>query len=94
MVLHELKHLSYVPTQSAVRPQPQPLVALMFLSFIHSLSQQVFLGLLLGVLCNELYKMEVHIRHISVFQAPVGGDTRPTYKELIVSIKSSRIMVQ
>ena len=66
----------------------------MFLSFIHSLPQQVFLGFLLGVLCNDLYKIEVHIRHISVFQDPVGGDTRPTYKEFIMSVKSSHIMVQ
>ena len=57
----------------------------MFLSLIHSLSQQIFLGFLLGVLCNDVYKIEVHIRHISVFQDLVGGDTRPTYKEFIMS---------
>ena len=52
----------------------------MLLSLMHSLSQQIFLGFLLGVLCNDFYKIEVHIRHISVFQDLVGGDTRPTYK--------------
>lgn len=67
----------------------------MFLLFIHSLSQQIFLGFLLGVLCNDLYKIEVHIRNVSVFQDLVGrGYKAYMQKGRYGTTKSSHIMVQ